>query len=507
MIALELIGQIFAHVFAPITLLLITASVIYGILFGVIPGLGPPLAVALLIPLSIGLDPITAISMMGAAYISAVYAGSISAILINTPGEPTSTATTFDGYPLTRQGKANEALGASLTASTIGGLLSLLVLVAIAPAMANVAIKFGATEFFALGVFGLVVIAVISRGALLKGGLAAIMGLLLSMVGYSPTMSVPRFAFGNSYLAGGIPLVPVIVGLFAVSEAIMLIIQGGQIAEGTDDKTRVIGSLMVGVRQTISRPYAVLRSSAIGIGFGIIPGIGAAVANFVAYYHMMSFSPESEKFGSGAIDGVIGPEASNNAVTAAALIPTLVLGIPGNVTTTILLGALLFNGIQIGPLLFSETPELAYSFFLAIFVANILMFVFGYFISKRLIRFTRLPVEVIAPAVIIMSILGTFALNFNVLDSILVVSVGAIAVPLRKLGFSPINIVFGLILGPILETNYHRALNLSQGEYSIFFTNSISAVLLALSAIIVASNILPAVNGISLLDRLQSSLQ
>lgn len=501
MVGFGILAQVISNIFAPITFLLITASVIYGILFGVIPGLGPPLAVALLIPLSIGLDPITAISMMGAAYISAVYAGSISAVLINTPGEPTSTATTFDGYPLTRQGKANEALGASLASSTIGGLLSLLVLVTVAPAMANVAIKFGATEFFALGVFGLVVIAVISRGALLKGALAAVLGLLLAMVGYSPTMAVPRFSFGNSYLAGGIPLVPVIVGLFAVSEAIMLIIQGGQIAEGEEGGTHVVGSLMVGVRKALNRPVAVLRSSAIGIGFGIIPGIGAAVANFVAYYHMKSFSSESEKFGSGAIDGVIGPEASNNAVTAAALIPTLVLGIPGNVTTTILLGALLFNGIQIGPLLFSETPELAYSFFFAVFVANILMFVFGYFIAKRLIRFTRLPIEVIAPAVIIMSILGTFALNFNVLDSLLVVIVGVIAVPLRKLGFSPINLVFGLILGPILETNYHRALNLSQGDYSIFFTNSISAALLLLSALILAYNIIQAVTGVSLLNR------
>lgn len=503
MVGLEILGQVISTIFNPVTFLLITASVIYGILFGVIPGLGPPLAVALLIPLSISLDPTTAISMMGATYISAVYAGSISAILINTPGEPTSTATTFDGYPMTKQGKANEALGASLISSTIGGILSLVVLVMVAPLMASVAIKFGAAEFFALGIFGLVIIAVISRGAVLKGGLAAVFGLLLSMVGYSPTAAVPRFTFDSTYLAGGISIVPIIVGLFAVSEAIMLITQGGQIANEGEDDDLVVGSLMVGVRKALSRPFAIIRSSAIGIGFGIIPGIGAAVANFVAYYHMKSFSSMREKFGSGAIDGVIGPEASNNAVTASALIPTLVLGIPGNVTTTILLGALLFNGIRIGPLLFSETPELAYSFFFAIFLANILMFFLGYFISKRLIRFTRVPVEVLAPAVIIMSILGTFALNFNILDSLLVIIAGVVAVPLRKLGFSPINIVFGLILGPILETNFHRALNLSQGDYTIFLTNTISATLLLVSVLIIAYNLIQAVTGFSLIDRLQ----
>lgn len=503
MVGVDLLGTVLTNILSPFTLGLIVLAVIYGIIFGVIPGLGPALAITLLIPFSIQLAPIPGLAIIGAAYVSSVYGGSITAILINTPGEPTSVATTFDGYPMAREGDAHVALGASLLASVVGGIISILALVTIAPMLADVAVKFGAAEFFAIGVFGLVIIAVVSRGMFLKGGIATVFGLGLALVGYSPTSGVARYAFDISYLAAGISLVPVVVGLFAVSEAILLIDEGGQIADDEDDDSEVGGSLMEGVSAAVSRPISVLRASAIGVGFGIIPGIGASMANFVAYFDLKSSSDKGDQFGSGVVEGVIAPEASNNAVTAAALIPTLVLGIPGNVATTLLLGALLFNQIQIGPLLFQESPELAYSFFFALLVANILILAIGYVVSTRLISLTTLDIELIAPAVVIMSILGTFALNFAVYDAFLAVVVGILAAFLRKLGYPPVNIVFGFILGPILERNYQRALQLSGGELSIFF-EPLPLAMLSLSVILLVYNLLQSVTGFSFMDRLTS---
>jgi len=500
MVGIDLLITVISNIFTPLTFLFIILTVIYGILFGVIPGLGPALAITLLIPFSISMDPVPGLAILGAAYVSSVYGGSISAILINTPGEPTSVATTFDGYPMTRQGLAHIALGASLFASVVGGIISIIALVTIAPILADVAVKFGAAEFFAIGVFGLVIIAVVSRGMLLKGGIATVFGLGLALVGYSPSSGVPRYTFDLSYLGGGVPLVPVIVGLFAVSEAVLLIDQGGQIAEEDDDGSGISGSLMEGIRAAIRRPIHVLRASAIGVGFGIIPGIGAAMANFVAYFDLKSSSKNGDQFGSGVVEGVIGPEASNNAVTAAALIPTLVLGIPGNVATTLLLGALLFNEIQIGPLLFQESTELAYSFFFALFVANVLILVIGYVVSTRMISLTKIDVELIAPAIVIMSIIGTFALNFNVNDAFLTILVGLVTVFLRKMGYPPVNIVFGFILGPILERNFHRALQLSGGELSVFF-DPLPLAMLSLSVILVAYNLLKSITGFRLIER------
>lgn len=480
----------------PLVLGLIVIGVIYGLIFGMIPGLGPAIAVALAIPFSISLPAIPAIALLGAAYISAVYAGSISAILINTPGTATSTATIFDGYPLTRQGKADIALGVSLISSFIGGIISVLVLVLLANPLADIALRFGSAEFFSLGVFGLVIIAVVSRGALLKGGIAVIIGLLISMIGYSPSVATPRFSFGITGLETGVGLIPVLVGLFAVSEAIILVRKGGTIADDNDEmnegnsNSNSNTNLMPGIKEGLSRPFSIIRSSAIGVGFGVIPAMGAAIANFVAYQHMQSHSDEKEKFGSGAIDGVIGPEASNNAVTAAALIPTLILSIPGNATTAVLLGALLFHEINVGPLLLNEQPEFAYAFFISLFVANIVMFIVAYHMSSRAIKITNIDVEYIAPAILLISMIGVYTLNLNMFDVVIALFMGYLAVVLRRYGYSPINIVFGVVLGPIIETNYQRALNISDGTHAIFITRPVSALVLLISAVVIIHHIL-----------------
>lgn len=509
MAILESLIPVLQSILEPVTLLLIAGGVLYGIIFGVIPGLGPILAVTLLIPVSFVLDPLTAISTMAAAYVGSVYGGSISAILLNIPGEATSVATTFDGYPMTKDGRSNIALGASVTSSFIGGIISVIALMMFAPLLGNLAVQFGAIQFFALGLFGLVVVTAVTRGSLLQGGVATVIGLIAGTVGVSE-FGFTRFTFGTDYLASGVPLVPLVVGLFAVSEAILLLYQGEeQIVdeEGDEGDTPLLettGKISDGVRQTLSRSSAVLRSTAIGIGIGIIPGIGASLANFVAYFHIESTSPDGDRFGQGIIDGVIGPEASNNAVTAAALVPTLVLGIPGNATTAVLLSALQFNQIRIGPLLFSETPVFAYSFFASILLANVFMFGFGYVLSSRFAKITRISTAYVAPAVLIMSILGVFVVNFSALDSIVALLIGVVTVLFRRFGFPPVNILFGYILAPIIEENFHRVFRISGGDPMIFFTSPSALFLYGLSLLTILTQLYPLVMGRTLLSHLRT---
>ena len=501
MVQASVFSTVVSNLADPVMILMIAATVVYGIIFGVVPGLGPPIAIILLIPVTVLIDPSMALAMMGAAYVSSVYGGSISAILLNVPGEPTSIATTFDGYPMTKKGEAHIALGASVFSSTLGGLLSLLVLILVAKPAADIAIRFGAQEFFALGIFGLAIVAAISRGSILKSVVATLIGLFIAVIGFSPMTGVRRFTFGSSYLSQGIDLIIVIVGLFAVSEAMILIEKGGQIAD-TDEEVTVDVSrdLWVGVRAALNRPVAVLRASIIGIVFGLIPALGAAVANFVAYFDLQSSSSEGEKFGTGVVEGIIAPEASNNAVTASSLVPTLVIGIPGNVTTAILLGVITFQGIRVGPELFSRTPELVYTFFGSLFIANVFVFVFGFLISHQLISLTKIDVEILAPAIMITSILGAFTLSLSTADAAFALVIGVFGFALRKLEYSPINMVFGLILGPIIESNFQRAMLSTGGDYLTFLASPVALLLLIISIGIALSRLVTMMTGASLVS-------
>jgi putative tricarboxylic transport membrane protein len=451
-----------ARVLAPDLLVLVFLSVSFGVVIGAVPGLGPVIGMVLLFPLTISLDPLPAVALLASIYLSGVYGGSIAAVLINTPGDPSSTVTTFDGYPMTKQGDGIKALGVTLSASVIGGLLSGLALLLIAPPFAQIALQITPDVIFAIGLFGIVILVLVSRGSMLKGLVASVFGLLLSIVGFSPYRGVERFTFGVDYLEDGIAIVPLIVGLFAISEAIMLVYQGGSIEGGEDtDVTRTMkqrfGELRSGMTATVRRPLTVLRSSAIGITIGIVPGSGSIVANFVSYYVGQAFSKAGDAFGTGSIDGLISAESSNNSATAATLIPTLVLGIPGGVAAAILLGVLRLKGVRVGPLLFAETPKLAYAIILALLVANVFMLVVGSVVSVFVQRVVQTPVEIVAPAVFILAVLGGFAHNFQTADAVAVIVFGVLGFVLRELGYSIIAIVFGFILGPILENNYLRA--------------------------------------------------
>ncbi|PSQ62373.1 MAG: hypothetical protein BRD21_06395, partial [Halobacteriales archaeon SW_8_66_22] len=373
------------RVLAPDLLLLIFLSVSFGVIIGAIPGLGPAIGMVLLFPLTISLDPLPAVALLAAIYPAGVYGGSITAVLINTPGDPSSTVTTFDGYPMTKQGDGTKALGITLVSSVIGGFLSGLALLLLAPPFAQIALEITPDIIFAIGLFGIVILV--------------------------------------DYLSDGIAIVPLIVGLFAISEAIMLVYQGGTIEEdgetGAPQTTRLrFSDLYSGMMSTVARPLTVLRSSIIGIVIGIVPGSGSIVANFVSYYVGQAFSKAGDTFGTGSIEGLISAESSNNAATAATLIPTLVLGIPGGIAAAILLGVLQLKNVRVGPLLFAETPELAYAIILSLLVANVFILVVGAAVSGFIQRIVTLPVEIVAPTVFVLAILGGFAYNFQTADAV-----------------------------------------------------------------------------------------
>jgi putative tricarboxylic transport membrane protein len=489
----------------PEMLLLVFLSVLFGFTIGAIPGLGPVVGMVLLFPLTIPMDPLPAVVMLAAVYPAGVYGGSVTAVLVNTPGDPSSIVTTFDGYPMMKNGDGLLALGTTLTASVCGGLLSTLILLVLAPPFASHALHIGPATIFAVGLFGIVILVVVSRGSMLKGLVAASFGLLLAIVGFSPHTGTERFTFGSEYLAGGIPIVTLVIGLFAISEAMMLLYQGGTIEENPQQSTaeRYRGKLTEmnqGVRSTLERPVSVIRSSSIGIGIGIVPGAGAIVANFVSYFVGKSFTSEGEKFGTGAVEGLISAESSNNAATSATLIPTLVLAVPGGIAAAILLGVLQLKNVRVGPQLFVETPELAYGIVLSLIIANVFMLLVGYFLSPVIHKVAKIDVEIIVPAIVVLSLLGGFAYNFDSMDVLAVLLFGIVGFTMRKLGFSPVAVVFGFILGPILENYYLNAVQLEGGDAFAVFLSPIPIVIILLSTIVLASQLLNEVRTIG--DRL-----
>jgi putative tricarboxylic transport membrane protein len=485
-----------AQVLTPEVLLMVVVGVVFGFIIGVIPGLGPVIGIVLLFPLTIAMDPLPAVVLLASVYPAGVYGGSVTAVLINTPGDPSSTVTTFDGYPMTKRGDGVLALGVTLASSIIGGILSVLALLLIAPPFARIALQIGPSVVFAIGLAGVVILVIVSRGSMLKGLVASAFGLLLSVVGYSSFRGVERFTFGVDYLEQGIPMIPLIVGLFAISEAMMLLYQGGSIEEDDEETEesletstgkilrRRLQDMNRGILETVRRPVSVLRSSAIGIGIGLVPGAGSIVANFVSYYVGKTFSKRGEDFGTGAIEGLIAAESSNNAATAATLIPTLVLGVPGGIAAAILLGVLQLKNIRVGPQLFVETPELAYGVVLALLFANIVMLFVGYSLSSLIKNIVEIRVEIIAPMIVILAILGGFANNFSGLDSIAVIVFGILGFTMRKLGYSPISVVFGFILGPILETYYLRAVQAAGGDQLAVVSAPVPAAIIGIAGIV-----------------------
>jgi len=395
-----------------------------------------------------------------------MFGGSIVSILVSTPGTPSAAATVLDGYPLAKKGEAGKALGVALVASTLGGILSTLCLIFLAPQLAKIALKFGPPEYFALMIFGLTIMASVSSASLTKGFLSGFFGLLLSMVGLNPTLGTERFTFGVTRLLTGFSMMPVLIGLFAVSEvfAQLELLSEGKIVQLS--KKHKIGSIMPTKKEMKGLWKVILGSSVLGTIIGIIPATGGSIASFMAYNEARRFSKDPDSFGTGNLAGIAAPESANNATTGGAMIPLLTLGIPGDVVTSVMLGALMIIGVQPGPLLFSQSPQIITDLFVGFMLAQFIMLALGYISIRASNLILRVPLGILYPTILCLCLLGAYSLGNSVYDVMLALIFGIVGYFIKKYGFSAPSIILGLILGPIAEQELSRALIISHGDWT-----------------------------------------
>ncbi|NEU30128.1 C4-dicarboxylate ABC transporter permease [bacterium LRH843] len=458
-------------------LIILIAGVTVGMAIGSLPGLTATMGVALILPVTFGMGPVTGILLLVGVYFGAIYGGSIAAILINTPGTPSSAATVLDGHPLAKKGYAQKALTVSTISSAIGGVLSVIVLILVAPQLAVFALKFSAPETFALAVFGMSVISGVAGKSLVKGFMMLFVGLLICSIGLDPVGGFPRFTFGSTDLLGGVSFIAAMIGLFALSEAF-------QIVEEAFAKEKAILALKKAKlkwKEFKGLIYTILRSAGIGTFIGMIPGAGGDIACFVAYNEAKRFAKKGEKFGEGELKGIAAPETANNATTGGAMIPLLTLGIPGDAVTAVMLGALMVQGLQPGPLLFQNHSELVYTLFIGMLLANILVLVIGLSAIRIVIKVLLIPKVIVGAIIVVLCMIGAYALGNNMFDVWIMVLFGIIGYFMKKYEYPASPIILALILGPMMESNFRRSLLMADGDLTIFFTRPIAGILLFLA--------------------------
>jgi len=463
------------------SIIAIMLGTIAGLLIGAIPGLGPTLGVALLLPFTYHIPAVPALVLLISLYQAAEYGGSISSILINTPGTPGATATLMDGYPMCRKGQPGKALGYSLTSSTIGGLFGIVVMIFLSKPFAAFAIRFGPPEYFSLCVFGLASVASLSGKSPLKGVMTVIFGLLLTTVGIDVFTSYPRFADNVTYLYDGIPLVPVLVGLFAISELFKII--GDEIHKKVD-RTASSFRVWVSFKEMWHVRRAVIVGCLTGILVGILPGVGATPAAWLAYSETKRGSKNPELFGTGCPEGIAAPEAANNAIVGGSLIPLLILGIPGSATAAVILGALLIQGVQPGPDIMTKSPEIVYAVFGGAFISNLCMWWFGITFNGLLARTISLPNWILVPLISAVASAGAYAAQNSMVGVWIMLICGFIGYAFKKFDFPLAPLIVGFVLGGMIESNLRRSLLVSDGSYGIFLSRPISLVLLIMALFI-----------------------
>ena len=468
------------NVVAPDALLVLLLGTLAGVIIGALPGLSSTMGVALCIPITFSMPPHLSLILLGAVYVSSVYGGSVTAILLRTPGTDASIATALDGFPLAESGRGGEALGMATTASLFGGTFSAIVLLAIAPPLSRIALAFGPQEYTVLTIFGLVTIVGVVSENPTKGVITAMVGLLLATVGFDNFTGIRRFTFGHTELFDGVPLLPALIGLFSVSQALNLSVpKGGGVLKG-DDQMSLAGRalpLLSDIRRCVRSMF---RSSVIGSVVGILPGAGTSIAAFISYNEARRNSKTPEKFGKGELEGVAASEAANNAVTGGTLIPTLTLGIPGNAVTAVFIGGLTIHGLIPGPKLFTENAEVTYTLIFSLFLANFMFAIVGFLGSKWIRHVTRVPGAVLGPMILTFSVIGSYALRNNMFDVGLVLAFGLVGFFMERWKYPPAPLVIALILGPILEINFRRSMQISNWDLTTFFTRPLSLFLCVL---------------------------
>jgi putative tricarboxylic transport membrane protein len=458
------------------------AGVLWGIFGGALPGISPSIAMALLLPFTVGMEATNALVLLASVYVGAEYGGSIPAILIRTPGTNSASATVIDGNEMAKRGQAGEALGISLMSGLYGGLFGLVILVLCTESLAKVALAFTPAAYFSLGILGLSVIAGLSGGSLLRGLIAACMGLTISFIGSDPVSGVQRFTFGSEDLLDGVKPILVMVGLFAVTE---MLVQIGEPpwARGSGGSTRLkLPDWAMSKR--LFKPQAI--GAVIGSIEGVTPGAGGTVAAFMAYTEAKRWSKHPEEFGKGSPEGVAAPESANNVVTATALVPLLSLGIPGSNSAAILLGGFLIHGLQPGPMLFQKAPEVVYGLYGGLFIANIAMLLIGLVILTPCMWLVNRPKPYLIAFILALVMAGVFAIHQSLFDCGLVLVIGLLGYVMRLLNLPVLPMVLGMVLGYMVESNYRRSLLISGGDHSIFVTDTVSSILLGLAVVLSA---------------------
>lgn len=482
---LELLWEGLKVTFTPNILFLLVLGVTGGIAIGSLPGLTATMGVAVLLPFTFGMEPTSGLVLLVGIYIGAIYGGSISAILLKTPGTPAAAATVFDGNELAKRGEAAKALSMSTIASFTGGMTSTIMLITISPLLASFALRFSAPEYFALAVFGLSIIASISGKNPIKGLMAGFFGLFIATVGMDPITSYPRFTFGKLELLNGFSVIPVLIGLFAISEALtqMEVILKEEHLIATKFKRSIVS-----LKELIKVAPTMIKSAIMGTFIGAVPGAGADIAAFTAYNEARRSSKEPEKFGTGSLEGIAAPEAANNGVTGGALVPLLTLGVPGDAVAAILLGALIIQGLQPGPLLFEKNASVVYGLFSSMLVGNIIMLTVGLLGIRIFSKIVEIPKKIIIPIIISLSIVGSYSINNSVFDIYVAIGFGIIGYLMQKIEMHPSPIVLALILGPMAESNLRKALLMYQGEWSFLYTRPITVFFLFFAVFSIVSS-------------------
>lgn len=498
-----------------------------GIIMGCIPGLTVTLGIILFLPLTYQMSAVTSIVMLLSLYTGGMYGGSISAILINTPGTNSALATTLDGYPLARSGKARKALMCSLMSSVIGGVLAALVLLLAAPQVAKIALKFGAPEYFMLALFGMSVIAGVSGKSMMKGIISAMIGVFIALIGLDSFTGIYRFSFGSKFFMGGIPLLPALIGMIALEQIIIKVVEtrremreieirhrtmtpdeikaeelarakarreesaslkGTRHKKGvamTAEEERIYQNGHLTLKELWSVKWVLIKSSALSILIGAMPGAGGGIAQFVSYNEAKRGSKHRELFGHGSLEGLAAAESSNNAVVGSAMIPLLTLGIPGDGVTAILLGALTMKGLTPGPTLFTAQANITYAIIIGNLIANFILLYQGYYLTQAISRIIQVSYKYLCPMLMIFCFAGAFANANNKNEMIMIVPLAIFAYIIDKFGFSIVPMMLGLILGPLVESNLTRSLIISEGNPMIFFTRPISLVIFIITIIFV----------------------
>lgn len=478
---------------SPINMLYLVAGAMLGMIVGVIPGFGPSAGLAILLPATFGMDPVGAIMMLAAIYYGAMYGGTITSILLNTPGESATVASTFDGFPLAKKGRAGPALVMQAVASFVGGTVGVVMITVLAPMFAQVSRSFGPPEYFLLAMMGMMTLIVMIGQHWKLGIISAMIGFALGTVGVDLETGQGRYTFGSAELIGGIYFIPIAIGLFGLGELFFAFHQGmhktgtgGIVQYNKEDRFWPTKLDFLSTRMTMA------RNSVLGFVVGVIPGAGATIASLMAYSTERSLANNPERFGKGEMAGLVAPETANNAASSGAMIPLLTLGIPGSASTAVLLAAFLMWGLRPGPLFMEQNPELAWGLIASMYLGNMVLLVVSIFAIPLFVQMIKVPYRILGPCVVVICTLGTFSVHASFVETYLMFAAGIVGFFMRLYGFSPAALVLALVLGPLAEEALRQTLTISRGSFSIFVERPASLWIIVVTILLVVA--LPLMN-------------